>query len=55
MIGDTRIEPNGGITYTPRKRNRCDDEFSYTIDDGNGNRDSAVVTVRGTAPRCSNQ
>lgn len=53
-FGDTRIEANGQITYTPRKRNRCNDEFSYTIDDGNGNRDSAVVTVRGTAARCSN-
>lgn len=53
-FGTTRIVGTGDIEYTPTKRNRCTDEFSYTIEDSNGNRDQAVVSVKGTATRCSN-
>jgi len=42
------------LTYTPTKTNKCTDEFSYTISDGHGLTDDAVVVVRSTRPNCRN-
>lgn len=54
-FGTTRILADGLIEYTPTKRNRCTDEFTYTLADSNGNRDAAVVAVKGTHTHCSNK
>ena len=53
-FGTTSIGADGRITYTPTKRNKCSDEFSYTIEDVKGGRDTGVVVVKGTAGRCDN-
>ncbi len=53
-FGTAHIVGNSEIEYRPTKRNRCTDAFSYTIEDSQGNRDTAVVSVKGTASRCSN-
>lgn len=54
-FGTTRILADGRLEYSPTKRNRCTDEFTYTIEDSHGKRDAAVVFVKGTGSRCSNQ
>lgn len=54
-FGRTRILAGGEIEYAPTKRNRCSDEFTYTLEDSSGNRDAAVVFVKGSANQCDNR
>jgi hypothetical protein len=45
--GTAKINPDGTITYTPPSATFCgqDDTFEYTISDGKGGKDTAMVTV----------
>lgn len=43
--GTLTIAPDGGFTYTPDADFHGTDSFVYSIDDGNGGIDSAVVTL----------
>jgi large repetitive protein len=43
--GTVNVASNGGFTYTPPAGLSGADTFTYTIDDGNGITDSAVVSV----------
>ena len=43
--GSARLGPNGSIVYTPRAGFSGVDTFHYTVTDGQGNTDTATVTV----------
>ncbi|MBO6784328.1 MAG: tandem-95 repeat protein, partial [Alphaproteobacteria bacterium] len=44
--GSVTVNPDGTITYTPDIGFDGDDSFTYTITDGNGESDTATVSVR---------
>ncbi|ELS02123.1 hypothetical protein Xen7305DRAFT_00018340, partial [Xenococcus sp. PCC 7305] len=43
--GTTAVNADGSITYTPEEDFSGIDTYSYTIDDGNGGTDTAIVTI----------
>ena len=44
-FGTTTVNPDGTITYTPDADDSGPDSFTYTITDGNGESDTATVSV----------
>jgi len=46
--GTASLGPNNTITYTPETNFAGDEYFTYTVVDGQGNTDTALVTVRVT-------
>ena len=51
--GAVAINPDGTVTYTPGVGFQGSDSFTYTVSDGNGGTDIAVVTIKtfNAAPR----
>ena len=47
-FGTATINPDNTITYAPAPNYNGPDSFSYTIDDGNGDIDTALVTITST-------
>ena len=43
--GTVEINPDGTVTYTPNNSFTGEDTFEYTISDGNGGTDTAIVTI----------
>jgi VCBS repeat-containing protein len=47
--GTTSVQPNGTVLYTPDKRFKGTDTFTYTATDGQAESAPATVTIQVTA------
>lgn len=51
LHGFLTVNPDQSVTYTPSAGHVGVDDFTYTIDDGRGGRNSAIVAIEVTEPR----
>jgi hypothetical protein len=54
QYGSVAVNSDGRrLTYTPRKKNACTDQFTYVVSDSRGHTDQAMVVVRSNKPSCA--